>query len=374
MPINFTTPINTLGYGVVGLNILRELELTGAEPALWLVGHQAEAHPENGELIQRCLDRTQFFDWVAPSLRLFHQFDLAQHVGQGKKWGFPIFELDKFKRNEKHHLVSQDGLFVTSHWAKTVVENEIGNNTLAIVVAPLGVDRSIFNENNPLTPAPDVTRFFNCGKWEVRKGHDVLLEAFNRAFEKSDNVELWMNCHNPCFSDPLKYQAYNAQWESSYKSSKLGNKIMVSASRAPTQYDVARMMAVMDCGVFPARAEGWNLELGEMLAMGKHVITTGYAAHLEFCDSVNSLLIPYRESEPAHDGEWFNADNPAWNGEPGCWMELGEDEIEILVHHMRSIHKCKQEGGLGVNSAGINTMKRFTWRRTAEIIRETLEV
>jgi glycosyltransferase involved in cell wall biosynthesis len=374
MALNFTSPINTLGYGVVSLNILRELDALGVEPALWLVGHQAEAHPENGPMIQRCLDRTRLYDWTAPSLRIFHQFDLAQHVGQAARWGFPIFELDKFKPNEVHHLKSQDGLFVTSQWAKEVVGKAIRDDLLPVVVTPLGVDRDIFNENVPSPASPDITRFFNCGKWEVRKGHDVIVEAFNRAFEKGDKVELWMNCHNPCFNDPAKYRAYNSQWESSYKTSKLGEKILISPTRLPTQYDVARMMAIMDCGVFPARAEGWNLELGEMLSMGKHVITTGYAAHLEFCDDANSLLIPYRASEPAHDGEWFKADDPAWCGQPGEWMELGEDEIEILVHHMRSIHKCKQDGELGLNTAGINMMKHFTWRRTAEIIRETLEV
>jgi hypothetical protein len=40
--------------------------------------------------------------------------------------------------------------------------------------------------------------FLNVGKWEYRKGHDVLLEAFNKAFEPTDNVRLVMNCHNPC--------------------------------------------------------------------------------------------------------------------------------------------------------------------------------
>ena len=38
-------------------------------------------------------------------------------------------------------------------------------------------------------------------------------------------------------------------------------------------------MAEAHCGVFPARSEGWNLGLVEMLSMGRHVIATDYSAH-----------------------------------------------------------------------------------------------
>ena len=64
-------------------------------------------------------------------------------------------------------------------------------------------------------------------------------------------------------------------------------------------------MAQTDCGIFPSRAEGWNLELLEMLACIKSVITTHYSAHTEFCDDVNSDLVEIKETELAYDGKWF---------------------------------------------------------------------
>ena len=53
-----------------------------------------------------------------------------------------------------------------------------------------------------------------------------------------------------------------------------------------------------DCGLFPARAEGWNLELLEMMACGKQVIATNYSAHTEFCTKENSILIESDENIP----------------------------------------------------------------------------
>ncbi len=375
MSINVTSPCNQLGYGVVSLNILKSLEAIEANPAAWFLG-PVEAPPEDHELLNRLSARTATYDRNAPSLRIYHQFDLAQHVGVGYHIGFPIFELTKFKPNELNHLRSQDGLVVCSKWAKRVLLDD-GFCGSDIFVVPLGVDREIFNvSSKPVNSDTfgghvvngDMTNFFNCGKWEYRKGHDVLCDAFNNAFEKADDVALFMNCHNPCFSDQKKYLAYNQQWTTFYKNSKLGDKISISPSRLPRQQDVAEVMRTMDCGVFPSRAEGWNLELGEMLAMGKHVIATNYSAHTEFCTPDSSLLIQPTTLEDAHDGIWFNADDPAWGGQPGQWMEFGDDQMDQLVEHLRAIHQRKQEGALGVNQAGIDRMVPFTWEATARAL------
>ena len=56
-------------------------------------------------------------------------------------------------------------------------------------------------------------------------------------------------------------------------------------------------MAKTDCGVFPARAEGWNLELLEMMSCNKPVIATNYSAHTEFCDDKNCMLIDIEDME-----------------------------------------------------------------------------
>ena len=56
--------------------------------------------------------------------------------------------------------------------------------------------------------------------------------------------------------------------------------------RVNTSEEVARIMGQVDCGVFPARGEGWNLELLEMMSMGKPVIATNYSGHTQFCDRI----------------------------------------------------------------------------------------
>jgi glycosyltransferase involved in cell wall biosynthesis len=121
-------------------------------------------------------------------------------------------------------------------------------------------------------------------------------------------------------------------------------------------------MSQVDCGVFPSRGEGWNLELLEMMAAGKHVIATNYSAHTEFCTEENCGLIPISEKEPAFDGKWFFGQ--------GNWAAINAFEIKSLVQNMKDIaSKVNKE----VNEAGIQTAKTFSWQNTAREIIKCLE-
>ncbi len=195
----------------------------------------------------------------------------------------------------------------------------------------------------------DKTIFFNCGKWEVRKGHDILIEAFKKVADKYDNVELWMMCQNP-FNSPEEEHT----WTSLYSHPKI--KII---PRADTQQEVYNIMKQVDCGVFPSRGEGWNLELLEMMATGKHVIATGYSAHTEFCTQDNCSIIPITDTEPAFDGKWFFGQ--------GNWAKIDDSVVQALQCHMENFIENDRRT---INEEGVKTAKHFSWHNTAsEIIK-----
>ena len=149
----------------------------------------------------------------------------------------------------------------------------------------------------------------------------------------------------------------NQKWIDTYKSSPLGDKIRV-IPRQKTQKDVYNIMTQTDCGIFPARAEGWNLELLEMMSCGKHVIATNYSGHTEFCTTENAHLINIDNLETAYDGVWFHGDR-------GFWAEISENQKDQTIEHMRSIYHKKNEGSLSPNTSGINTAVKFSWKNSA---------
>jgi glycosyltransferase involved in cell wall biosynthesis len=355
MKINLQAPINSLGYGVAGLNILKALQKK-AEVSLFPIGQPQVTNQEDATAVRKGMEVANTFDHKAPCIKIWHQNQMAERIGSGKFIGFPIFELDTFSDLEKHHLQSCDELMVCSRWARDIVRKNTdayanGGFLLDQVhVVPLGVDAELF------PPAPvrqdDKTIFFNCGKWEIRKGHDILIKAFEKVLGHGEDAELWMMCSNP-FNSPEE----DARWHQLYNHPKV--KLI---PRAETQAEVYNIMSQVDCGVFPSRGEGWNLELLEMMSAGKHVVTTNYSAHTEFCTEENSGLVTISDVEPAFDGKWFFGQ--------GNWAKITEHaQFDLCMKMMKYI--LDKRGTL--NEAGIETAKKFSWENTANQILKVLE-
>jgi len=289
------------------------------------------------------------FDPKAPCVKIWHQNQMAEFVGKGKHIGFPIFELDKFNEVELHHLKSCDRLFVCSKWARDVMYEQLGVTGHTVDVIPLGVDVNIFKPSPPCNNQGTI--FFNCGKWEIRKGHDILAGAFKEHLKTHPTSQLWMMCSNPFISEEEENR-----WLQLYSHPNI--KII---PRAETQKDVYNTMSQVDCGVFPSRGEGWNLEVIEMMSAGKHIITTDYSAHTEFCNSENSFLIPIESVEPAFDGKWF------FN--QGNWGKINPVNI---TEKMNLVAETLSENS--VNRAGIETANKFTWQNSARKIIEYVRI
>jgi len=287
----------------------------------------------------------QDFHHNSPCLKIWHQHGLFPSYGKGPFFGFPIFELDEFNETEKFSLNYPDHLIVCSQWAKEIVNK---NNTH---VVPLGYNDAVFKPTS--MPSMDLTVFGNFGKFELRKGHDILADAFHKAFQNDKDVLLVMMPHN-FFLD----QKETNEWTSKYLPL-LDGKIQF-VPRLKTQDMVYNIIGQIHCGVFPSRAEGWNLEALETLACGKHLIITNCTGHTEFCNSDNSLLIEM------NSGKEIAFDNKFFKSGVGRWNSFGDDEFDQLVEHLRFIHKKRKEGSLAVNTAGIETSLEFTWAKSSQ--------
>ena len=350
--INVIAPVNNLGYGVASINICKALSRRGIEVSLFPIGQPSFSCEQEAMDIGPMIQSQGAFSPTAPCLKIWHEHSMGERIGTGKFVGFPFFEINEFDDARKNHLSSCDEIAVSCEWAKAIVEKELPKAVVHSV--PLGVDTSVFTAIPPTKS--DKFIFFNCGKWEKRKGHDVLLECFNSAFTQDDDVELWMMCDNPFL--PPEHQS---GWTSLYRQDPRVRFI----DRVQSQSDLAQIANSTDCGIFPSRAEGWNLEILELMSLGKSIITTDYSAHTEFCTDKNSMLVKPLKNESAFDGFFFNG--------LGEWASL-EGIEEKFVDHMRSIYK-KWKGGNKeriINEEGIKTAQEFSWDKTVEKLEEIL--
>lgn len=348
------TPLTS--YGIVTTRLVAEFFKQGAEVALFPLGPYAAASQLDADNLNRALAASEFFDPKAPSLRIWHQFAMGESVGTGTRIGFPIFELDPLAARERHHLATLDYVVVCSKWARHVVKYALPN--MPIFVAPLGVDRSLWHENYE-KPNDGITRFINVGKFEIRKNHAEIISAFNQAFVKRDPVELHLFPTNRFMSE-----TESNEWVAYAKTGEMGEKVFIHPF--VSNDDLARCVASCDVGVYPSRAEGFNLPLLEALSCGLQVIATNYSAHTEFLDKGNAHLIEIAGLEEAYDGHFFR-------GGEGNWAKWEGQQQDSLVEHMQSLHRSKQSGKDMLNQAGIETAKRFTWAECARKIKEIVE-
>lgn len=348
--INLLAPLNnTTGYGITSTNIWKQLnKLT--DTYIFPIGGISLETEDDQEIAQKAIERTLTGESKdAPCLKIWHMHDLFSRVGSGKYGVFPFFEIDKLKPIELACLKHADIIFATCEWAKQIyVDNGISADK--IVIAPLAADHSVFNPDITLPQMNTPYKFINIGKWEIRKSHDLLVHIFNEAFTEKDNVELHMVNHNP-FLKPEQAQA----WKDLYKNSKLGDKIFIH-DRIPTHKQLAGLISEMSCGVYISRAEGWNNEILETMAMNKPVIATNYSAHTAYCNKDNSFLVDIDDLESAVDNMWFDGF--------GKWAKIGAKQVEQIIEHMRHVYS----NDIRVNPNGVNTSQSFTWENTAKTI------
>lgn len=342
-------PINALGYGVASINIISNLK-NFFDISLFPIGNPIQ---EIGQIFGNELSRAAMFDPDAPCLKIWHEFDMSVRVGRGDLIAFPFFEVDEFNNQKKLHLSQCDKIITSCKWASDIVKKEIPNSN--VFVAPLGVDRSIFY-NNREEAASEKFVIFNCGKWEIRKGHDIILEVFQKAFPDNKDVELWMMCQNP-----VAPPEYNKQWNNYYSQDQRVRLL----PRCNTHQELSDIMRSTSCGLFPSRAEGWNLELLEMMSCGKPIVATDYSAHTEFCTDENSYKIKPKALEKAVDGIYFKQEDV------GSWASLDAIKDELSQGLRITYEKWKEEKAL-INLSGIKTAQKMSWASTANKVKEAI--
>lgn len=349
MNINISCPINNTGYGLASINILKALHKKRTNICYFPIGNPSVSSEQEHLMIIEMYQRKNEIDIGAPYIKIWHQFDLFDHIGKGKYYAFPFFELDTFNNQEKLSLGVPDVIFATSKWAKNIIEKNIPKSLVEVI--PLGVDTDIFDYTKiQKTRNDEKYIFLNIGKWEIRKGHDFIYKVFKDAFPKENDVELWILASEKTnnYSDENELRA----WKQIYSNDpriKLFNGVN-------SQYEIAQLIANSDCGLYPSRAEGWNLELLETMAMNKPVIATNYSAHTEFCNKSNCMLIDIDDTEKAFD-------NKAFVGQ-GNWAKIGPNQIDQTINYMRNAYNNR----IITNNNGIITANTYSWSNTADQI------
>ena len=252
-----------------------------------------------------------------------------------------------------------DHIVAGSNWCEQHLRNGGMGRTSTILQ---GIDSSIFCLQPPRS---DDSRFivFSGGKFEYRKGQDIVIAAMRLFMERHKDV--WLSCswHNQWPSSirtmeqsPLiEFNSQDGSSDDQLIDTIRRNGLDMSRVVLHPTFDNARMpliYAESDIGIFPNRCEGGNnMVMCEYMACGRTVIASNRTGHADVITSENAFCLSNYNPVTAHTDGYAT----------GIWPEPSTEELlELLEAAYRDRNILTVKGAVAARD-----MSRLTWSEAA---------
>ena len=256
---------------------------------------------------------------------------------------------------------SYDLVVAGSTWCEEVLR---ANGLTNVETVIQGVDATIFNATHADKEyLQDRFVIFSGGKFELRKGQDLVLKAFKVLHDHHPDVMLvnsWYNhwaasMQTMCASPHIRFTPASGDYHALIQRTLIDNGIdpgdVITLPPYPNIM-MTRIYRNTDIGLFPNRCEGGtNLVMMEYMACGKPVAASYNTGHKDILTASNSLMLTQMRSLSLSS-----------DGRPlAIWEEPQLEEIverlEWAYHHRSEIR--------AVGARAAEDMRVLTWARTA---------
>lgn len=381
--VNF--PVSSMhGWGVCGKYITKELlKHTTVKLITDNLAQNLANDPFAAYILQNCLADKELFDEIASKKEILLDAPLISCVASiefnplltnlkgTKNYGYTFFEQDiiphMYIENAKKNF---DHIIAGSSWCEEVLRG-YGLENISTIIQ--GIDPQIFNPcNNEKQNLKNKFVIFSGGKFELRKGQDIVINAVKTLQEKYDDVVLinsWFNFWESSFmtmaesklidfpstkESPLNLrekQWHVLQYIMVTNGINMNNVITLPPLPNAT---MASIYKNTDIGLFPNRCEGGtNLVLMEYMACGKPVVASYNTGHKDILTDENSVPIKNMTKD-----NWF------------------EPDINEVIEHLEKAYldwsKNKSAKLIKISKKAGEDLSGITWTKTAEKFYETV--
>ncbi len=277
-------------------------------------------------------------------------------------YGYTFFE-NLLEEDALPNARFYDLIFAGSTWCRQKLE-EKGISWVQTLIQ--GVDPDLFFPIDFEKPSgKDKFIIFSGGKFELRKGQDLVLRAVKILQDKYDDIVLMNLWHNPWKfsfetmkrSPYINFVAEGKTWEEIIKNVMTENGIDPERNIVLPPINnnqLKNVYANTDIGIFPNRCEGGtNLVLMEYMACARPVIASYNTGHRDILTKDNALLLEDMKPYKALDEQGKTV---------GVWQEPDLDELvsklEYAYLNRNGLHSIARHAG--------NDMKKYTWQATAK--------
>lgn len=244
-----------------------------------------------------------------------------------KRICWTMFETDRLPEGWAASLNAMDEVWVPSHFNRaTFARSGVVESKLHVV--PGCIDAKPYAAATPRTLPGSGYTFLSVFQWIERKGWDVLLDAWSRAFRPGDPVRLVLRCHPFGKAEPVAAQLEKFLASRGTRRENLA-PIHLLEEFLPDDA-LPGLFAAADCFVLPSRGEGWGLPYLEAMAAGKPVIGTRWSAQTDFLTPDNSWLLSPRDPVDVSDAACREV---PFLDISHRWADPSVDELAKLLRH-----------------------------------------
>lgn len=292
------------------------------------------------------------FDKRCPQV-VYGQGDVFERNSGKYRIGFTMLETTGIPKEWVRQCNQMDEIWVPSAFNKNTFRNS--GVRVPVHVVPLGVDMNYYNPGIRSYKKHSKFTFLSVFEWGERKAPEILLRAYSRAFAAKEDVVLICKVMN---RDP---QVHVREQIRKLGISGCGPEIIVLYNTRFEDYEMAALYRSADCFVLSTRGEGWGMPILEAMACGLPVIATDWSAQTDFFNESNGYPVNVKKLVDA------KAKCPYYQGFQ--WAEPDEDH---LVEQMRYVYEHQNEAKYKGEKAAREAAEKWTWKHTAEIIRDRI--
>jgi len=336
-PLNIIAPINSVGYGIFTLGIIKEFQLLNRKFNIMPIGlvnwREVEMLCFDMEIdINNLKNNIVTFNEIESlkkqydTIIMWHleELDIIKRNTEDYKAstqviGFPQFETDYINPDLLRKLNNNLDLIVSSSdWGNNVIKN-LSNVNVASNINMFGPCITKGLKNKPKVIGGLFSMFSNKqifispGKWESRKDQTSLLNQYSK-IDRPESVifGFWYNVFTGGNKEPIecltnlsfKFKEYidielNDIIRASLWENEKGGQILLFP-RINRWIDLMRLYKTGTKVISISKGEGWDLPIVECIGMDMKIFASGNTAHNSYM--IDSYLC---ESKLAFDGKWF---------------------------------------------------------------------
>jgi hypothetical protein len=359
MKLVVEAPINSLSFGNVSVNLLREMYKKQIDIALFPVGEQADLDAfdkldkEFVKWLQKSIDsRYSILKSDLPTLKIWHINGSEKRITE-KQYLYTFYELDSPTEVEKSIVKLQSKTIFSSDYARKSFKLYDCENVQAI---PLGFDTDFHKTEKEYLK--DKIHFGLIGKFEKRKHTSKIIKAWAKKYGNNYKYQLSCLISNPF----LKTEQMNQMLQEAVEGKHYGNINFIPHLKTNSEVnDLLNAIQIDLSGC--SGAEGWNLPSFNSTALGKWSVVLNSSSHKDWATDSNSILLQPNGKELAADGLFFGQGGPF---NQGNIYTFDDDEFTAAM-------ELAESKATTTNEEGLKLQKQFTYENTLNKVLDVIQ-